>query len=56
MTQSSIFKLPAVGKLGHKPMDREYMRNVEDRARRMKRACRVQPVKRDDKQLSLDFE
>jgi hypothetical protein len=51
--KASIFKTPRRGILGDKPMGAEYMRNVNERARRMKAACREQDQPTDKRQLRL---
>jgi hypothetical protein len=40
--KQQIFKTLRRGLLGDKPMDADYMHNVNERARRMKAACREQ--------------
>lgn len=45
-----IFRLPQAGLLGRRPMDRQYMLEVEERARRMKRVCRVARARKDDQE------
>jgi hypothetical protein len=48
-----IFKTPRRGILGDKPMGAEYMHTVNERARRMKAACREQDQPTDKRQLRL---
>lgn len=47
---SEIFRTKHVGYIGKKKASRQYMQEIEDRARRMKRACRP---KVKTKQLNL---
>ena len=51
--KNEIFKLKPVGKLGNRPVSRAYMQDVEERARRMNRACRPAKVSR---QMKINFE
>jgi len=57
--EEPVFKLPRVGWVGQRPVDRTYMEEINRRAKRREAACRV-PVERqqvigDKRQLSLPF-
>jgi hypothetical protein len=51
--KTQIFTTPRRGWMGDKPMGAEYMRNVNERARRMKAAVREQDQPTDNRQLRL---
>lgn len=52
--KSQIFKTARRGLLGSKPMGAEYMQDVNERAKRMRAAVRVEPT-RNTCQLRLPF-
>lgn len=39
MIQERIFRLPPVGRIGRRRVDRLFMEQVEDRAARIRKAC-----------------
>ena len=54
-----VFRLPVIGRVGkHKTVDRSYLQSVEQRAAKLRRACRVSagsgPDVDDNKQLRID--
>lgn len=51
-----IFRLPPVGKMGGRPMDRQYMLDVEKRARAMQRACGRSRKKKEQKGAGKQME
>lgn len=51
-----IFRLPPVGKLGNRPMDRQYMQDVEKRARAMQLACGRSRKKKEQKDTGGQME
>lgn len=56
--ETPVFKLPRVGLVGGRPVDRTWMEAIEARARRLEAACRYVPEETgevDDRQLLLPF-
>lgn len=57
--EQPVFKLPRVGLVGGRPVDRTYMAAMEEKAKRVEAACRwVGPVggsNEDKRQLTLPF-
>ena len=44
-TPDDLFQLPPVGRLGARRVSRAYMLDVEARAKRLRSACRIRPVR-----------